>query len=306
MCCERLVRVELYSTDEKDYHHNGIPRKVGYGPPGCSSRDWLPPSLNKVCSNEPFESSSRLPGPADFSIVIRSKSDISKLFRTCRESRQAAKSFYRVHIPCYYKCIDADPVRGILYLHPELDIVDFPTCPMRFFARFAHWVWVCDPRRAGLFNICVAQDWGGAYFSAMFEQCENELIDLLRQGLSRLRQVIFRYDGTHTRIVPGHCMVRRNRLLRSVPLQASVSKFERLPQDPRMIEEQLKLIFIISFDPRDQMYRWFRLLEKVGVELGDDGTVDYRFMMTVNDRRVQNREEARLSLEEEAVNWEWY
>lgn len=56
-------------------------------------------------------------------------------------------------------------------------------------------------------------------------------------------------------------------------------------------------------DPRDQIYRWFRLLEKWQIEY-HNYSVEYRFMITLDSRRVENREEAYLALWEEEKYWQ--
>ncbi|KAK1771826.1 hypothetical protein QBC33DRAFT_511317 [Phialemonium atrogriseum] len=94
----------------------------------------------------------------------------------------------------------------------------------------------------------------------------------------------------------------KSQIHRSRPLQASVSKFQRLPRDPRSIETELKKVFMGFGDPRVQIYRWFRLLEKWQIEY-HDYSVDYRFMITFNCRRVENREEAFLALRGEEEDW---
>lgn len=146
----------------------------------------------------------------------------------------------------------------------------------------------------------------GAGFNELFRAKEE---DLVRQVLSTLRKVIFGYDGHFGRgvaKVSSSCnSFTTSTIFRSRPLLASVSKFQGLNQDPRSIEAELKRVFMGFGDPRDQIYRWFRLLEKWQVDHSDH-TVDYRFMITIDDRRVQTREDAVLSVRHGEKQWtEW-
>lgn len=165
-------------------------------------------------------------------------------------------------------------------------------------------LWAHDPRRVGLVNLGLAKNGPKGYYDQLFKQKKDE--DLLRQALSRLRCVIFGYDGQLGRGVPDISTTcgsfKKSQILRSRPLQASVSKFQRLPRDPRSIETELKKVFMGFGDPRDQIYRWFRLLEKWQIEY--NYSVEYRFMITLDSRRVENREEAHLALWEEEKDWQ--
>ncbi|CAG9953824.1 unnamed protein product, partial [Clonostachys rosea f. rosea IK726] len=63
------------------------------------------------------------------------------------------------------------------------------------------------------------------------------------------------------------------------------------------------MVFLPRGDPREQIYRWFRLLDKWKIS-NDDRPVKYRFMITCDDRRVETRQEARMSLKCEKGRWE--
>lgn len=125
-------------------------------------------------------------------------------------------------------------------------------------------------------------------------------------GLCQDYGVIFGYDGKLGRGIPDISTTsgsfKKSQILRSRPLQASVSKFQRLSRDPRSIETELKKGFMGYGNPRDQIYRWFRLLEKWQIEY-HNYSVEYRFMITFDSRRVKTREEAFLALREEEKDW---
>lgn len=253
-------------------------------------------------------------------IVLKTRHEVSGLFSVCSESRQAALSFYRVQVPCYYKQRGGRPKKGTMYFHPELDtlhIVGF----LRYFANFAHKLWRRDPRRVGLVHIALTSDYRpDQNHGLLFKPFKNDKSHTqLGPALARLRRVIFGYTGRigrgfpHIRSLtwddnelPGYetSLKRQNQMRRSRPLLASTSEFQRLPVDPRQIEEELKGVYIGKGDPRVQMRCWFDLLEKWNIKY--QHSVDYRFMITFTNkehRKVSNRDEAYLSLQEEEEKW---
>ncbi|TWU71889.1 hypothetical protein ED733_001035 [Metarhizium rileyi] len=278
LCYERLIRVELLpAKTPQDLLYEDRPRHP--------------------------HSTSSPPQGGSFLAVLRNRHEISKLFRVCFESRQSAMRFYRVAVPCYYKQVHRFPVQGTFYFNPELDTLDI--LGTEYLPRFAHTLWTNDPLHVGLINLGCIWEKMGKYADDLFQPKQGEE-DLVRQLLSRLRRVIFGYNGQCGRSIPW-CQARKNgwkpQLHRSRPLLASVSKFERLPQDPRPIEAELTKMCMGVADPRDQMYRWFRLLEHWQIEY-PHYQVDYRYLVTANNRRVEDREEAFLFLETERKQWE--
>uniref|UniRef100_A0A8H7NBU7 Uncharacterized protein n=1 Tax=Bionectria ochroleuca TaxID=29856 RepID=A0A8H7NBU7_BIOOC len=213
-------------------------------------------------------------------------------------------SFYRVKVPCYFKEVGVPAQQVTLYLHPELDILRLSG--LKYFARFAHMIWNLDHHHIGLVNVALPSDAiyeANTHYDELFQEVDDQ--DILRQALARLRSVIFGYDGTLGRAMPHTAAFDwggRTELSRARPLLASVSRFERLPQDPRPIEQDLKRVYLPLGDPREQIYRWFRLLDKWEIS-NDERPVKYRFMITCGDKRVETREEARMSLRQEKRMW---
>lgn len=131
----------------------------------------------------------------DFFIVLRSRHEISKLFRACSESRQAALRFYRVQIPCYYKQRGHSPTEGTFYFHPELDTLHIVGSLM-YFAMFADRLWRHDPRRAGLLNLALTGQTTSCHHHYLgFSMRKDHQRDLLRPALKRLRRVTFGFAG---------------------------------------------------------------------------------------------------------------
>ncbi|VUC25217.1 unnamed protein product [Clonostachys rosea] len=278
LCYERLLRVDLQpGATAEDLTHEDEPW------PACrAARERL-----EVQSD-------------GFMIVLRTRDHMSKLFRVCYESRQLAISFYRVKVPCYFKQKGVPAQQVTLFLHPELDILRISG--LSYFAKFAHKIWNLDHHHTGLVNVAFLSGYKPKHFDELFQELDDQ--DILRQALARLQSVIFGYDGNLGRAITKSFMFGgKGRLFRSRPLLASVSRFDRLPQDPRSIHKELKEVYLPLGDPREQIYRWFRLLDRWGI-IDHERRVQYRFMITTDDRRVETREEARMSLQEENEIWQ--
>lgn len=238
----------------------------------------------------------------EFLIVLSNYHEISKLFSVCSESRQAARRFYRVQLPCRYEQWHSPSTKGVFYFHPELDTLDI--IGQEYLPRFAHMLWEHDHRRVGLVNLALLHGRLRTTFDKLFTTADEELA---RHFLSRLRRVYLGYKGHLGRSVPvlktGCKSFTASTILRSRPLLASVSGFQRLQQDPRAVEAELKKIYMGTGDPRDQIYRWFRLLDHWKIEYPHH-TVDYRFLVTINDRRVSTKEDALRSVRRGEGRWE--
>lgn len=192
----------------------------------------------------------RLDRENSFLVVLRNRHEISKLFRVCSESRQSAMGFYRVKVPCYYKQLGEDPTEGTFYFNPELDFVDI--VGLKFLPRFANTLLANDPRHVGLINLGCVWRHARGYYDPLFQPIEGDE-HLVRQLLSRLRRVIFGYNGHFGRGIQNRMAQRygwKPELHRSRPILASVSKFQRLPQDPRSVEAELTKTFLGYSDPR--------------------------------------------------------
>jgi hypothetical protein len=229
----------------------------------------------------------------NFYIALRNRQEISKLFRVCAESRQAAQRFYRVQLPCYYQQRGGPATMGTFYFHPELDTLSIggpshlPT--------FAHLLWEHDPWRVGLVNLALPQGHFQTDFDKLLDTKDEAIV---RQFLSRLRRVYFGYIGPLRRSI--QCIPEKwcegfstSTALRSRPFLASVSKFQRLQQDPRPVETDLREVFMGSGDPRQQIYNWFGVLHRWKIEYPCH-TVEYRFMVATTriTSCVSTREEA--------------
>lgn len=258
--------------------------------------------------------------PNPCAAVLLNEHEISKLFRVCHESRQAAQRFYRVQVPCYYINRHREPAPGTFYFHPELDTLHIGgyRCCLVDFASFADTLWRHDPKRVGLINIALTSihDCSHSHHLA-FRPRGQQSKEFLRPALARLRRVIFGYTEDINRDFPRfgryagqHSFGRQHQISRFYPRLASVSKFDRLPLDPRDIDMELKRVYIGVGNPRIQIYSWFKCLSEWNITYQQP--VDYRFMIAFRetrgrwDRTASNRDEALHSLQEEEHEWELY
>ncbi|KAH7358533.1 hypothetical protein B0T11DRAFT_105161 [Plectosphaerella cucumerina] len=141
LCQERLVQVDLV--------------------PGSSPADMSEDEMQSYTLPEyqaMLETRASLELSGNFFIVLMNRQEISKLFRVCAESRQAAQRFYRVQLPCYYKQRGNTATEGTFYFHPELDTLSISG--QSYLPTFAHMLWEHDPRRVGLINLALPRGSG--------------------------------------------------------------------------------------------------------------------------------------------------
>lgn len=303
LCHERLVQVDLIPGQISTFFEQRDHEAPATTMQETSLRHWLKSK--------------------HYAIVLSNKHEISKLFRVCQESRQAAHRFYRVQVPCHYKHHSGQSAPGTFYFHPELDTLHIGGF-QRHFASFAHELWSHDPERVGLISIALTSAHRcDRSHGLVFDPTEGSK-DLLRPALARLRCVILgqalelRRDFPQIERLanpkPNSRMPRRqafferqNRMRRSYPLLAAISRFDRISLDPRGVDWDLRRVYIGRGDPRTQMYSWFKGLSQWNIQYQQP--VDYRFMITFSDKesvRANNRDEALLSLQEEKRTWDLY
>lgn len=254
-----------------------------------------------------------LPEPGrEYQIVLKERHAISKLFRATSESRRAALSFYRVHLPCRYEWFEHAESNGTLYLCPELDILEIKTDEdhprtSKPFANFAHDVWAHDPRRIGLVNLSIPAK--SFTSKRKLHLCEKTQSSLLQQVIRRLERVIFSQRRYVWRmcypITFAHPGNRGFKMNRSVPITSSVTRFDRLPADPRPVKGELEKMHIGHYLPHRVVSAWFRLLRRLGLE-ENQLKIDYRFLLSHESRsspRICSRNDAGKWVQDEDKEW---
>ncbi|KAF5691058.1 hypothetical protein FGLOB1_14619 [Fusarium globosum] len=211
----------------------------------------------------------------EFGLFVDDKSAISKLFRVNTESRQAAKRFYRVHIPCTYMQPGLYE-RGTLYFRPELDTIRMGLT--EGFGRFAHCVWAMDRLHVGLVNL--APDLkvkfsgfnGLAWLHDYFPKDAVEA-ELWKDGLGRLQNVSFQDT------IPGYLDPRwadpRVSYRPLTPIHRSTPRYHN--QWARVN----KPCYLPTEGMRVSATFWFRLLAREGITLSHE--VNYGCMLSQKD-----------------------
>ncbi|SCO42814.1 uncharacterized protein FFMR_06974 [Fusarium fujikuroi] len=203
----------------------------------------------------------------------------NKLFRVNAESRQAAKRFYRVHIPCTYMKPGLYE-KGTLYLRPELDTIRRGLT--EGFGRLAHCVWAMDRLHIGLVNLAPDLQvkfsgfnglaWKHDYFPK--DVVEGEL---WKDGLRRLQNVSFQDT------IPGFLDPRwadlRVSYLPLTPIHRSTPGYQN--QWARVN----KTCYLPTEGMRVSATFWFRLLAREGITLSQE--VNYGCMLSQRDKLHQ-------------------
>ncbi|RSL72457.1 hypothetical protein CEP53_001151 [Fusarium sp. AF-6] len=241
----------------------------------------------------------------------------NELFHVTSESRRAALSFYRVHLPCRYEWFEDSESTGTLFLCPELDIVEIEIEQYRPktsipFANFAQDVWTHDPRRIGLVNLSIptTRSFTNAFGELRkLHLAETTQSSLLRQVIRRLERVIFSQREYVWRMCypvtfkpSGERSFKMNR---SVPITSSITRFDRLRTDPRPVKEELEIMHIGHYLPHRGVRAWFKLLRRLRLE-EDQLKIDYRFLLSHEPESTSttfNREDANYWVQGEEKEW---
>lgn len=212
---------------------------------------------------------------------------LSKLLRVNSESRQAALSFYRVHIPCVLQrevnVTEDNFTRDIFYFNPEYDtlhilpvywsehtIIDFSY----------HLKQTFDPHRVGLLRLALDINDLNLNDLRMLEPSElspcsrNSFLEMLNQ----LREVYFVDSVTTGRQVYGYSsgiMTPDTIFNRSFPVMATTPAFDILSQDPRLIRDDLAHLYM-GPDPRRMACIWQEVLHNWGAS---PSQIQYRLLL---------------------------
>ncbi|OTA54487.1 hypothetical protein K449DRAFT_417022 [Hypoxylon sp. EC38] len=202
-----------------------------------------------------------------YSVVVDGYHTISKLFRVTRESRDAALSFYRVHLPCWLvKDATRDDAMkpGTLYFNPEHDFLYINT-DTGHIANFLHDLKTLhDPEGVGLLNLAIdANGLTGGFglctidHSTLDPPVQSSYIETL----IKLQEVFFVQLQRTGRLVFGYgsgALTPTNQLNLSFPIFAMEPNFNRLDPDPRSISWDLGKVFV-NADTRSMICAWGRL-----------------------------------------------
>jgi len=194
----------------------------------------------------------------------------SKLLRVNSESRQVALSFYRVHIPCYFrtgKFKDGTErtIKSTLYFNPEYDFMflNAKHPPEHTFVDFLHDLREYDPKHIGLLNLALDTNSMSLLHSLTNiseATARAAFVDTLRQ----LQEIFWVAQSISGRAILGPLENFQGagvRFNHSMPVKASTPTF-KLGQDPRAIGPDLKYVLTACSDPRQMRVQWRQLLAK--------------------------------------------
>ncbi|KAJ3549495.1 hypothetical protein NM208_g473 [Fusarium decemcellulare] len=202
--------------------------------------------------------------PTEYRLAVPQQQVISKLFHINSESRHVAIRFYRVQLPCRYGARgQRTEENGTFYFNPELDTLAIRDVWNQF-PKFAHDLWVNDPKRVGLINLMVSE--GASYASIPNERFN---MPLLRQVVSRLECVTFGRTFLSLKTDPNGFMNCDPRWRGIIP------KSEKMSYNVRPMEAHLKHVDLGPKDLRRDVYEWLKALLRWQVEYSDH-KVDYQ------------------------------
>lgn len=228
-------------------------------------------------------------------IIVSGRKVVPKLLNICKESRSAALKFYRVQLPCDYESNNTRgnsgkaTGTGTFYFNPEFDIIKIRSSRRkRSFVDFVLALRSHDSKNVGLLNLAMdINDLGcDALRDAPLDGLDPAPRDDFTQTLSALKQVFFMSIEGAGRMYLGplHGIPGMNdwEMLRSMPIKGSVPRFQRIKSDPRKIEEDLKKVYLGTFEPRKMIVRWRKILKKYSVNTQPG--VQYRFLLACEPR----------------------
>ncbi|KLU84365.1 hypothetical protein MAPG_03409 [Magnaporthiopsis poae ATCC 64411] len=208
---------------------------------------------------------------------MRGRQVHSKLLRTSCEAREAALSFFRVHIPLHFGEINnmyAPVARGTLYLSPEHDVIHLSSwrggdTDEYSFLDFIHDLKAYDPRGTGICNLALDGKGIEAFRSLTKRPPEAApATAAVVDCLSRLQSITWMADSRCGRAILGWMRGMPDigvRFNHSMPIRSASLRFNIVGQDPRPVGPELKYVVTAtgtSSDPRRMHVWWRELLER--------------------------------------------
>ncbi|KAJ5127777.1 hypothetical protein N7448_008556 [Penicillium atrosanguineum] len=126
-----------------------------------------------------------------------------------------------------------------------------------------------DPHRVGVLNLAVDIDSltvpSGRAREPTWVKFQNEGREHIKEILNNLQEVFFVQSVSVGRQMLGYMSENNTDILlnRSFPIMPTTSAFDRLPQDPRHIAEDLRQVHL-GVDPRPMILNWYDILNEWG------------------------------------------
>lgn len=259
-----------------------------------------------------------------YCVVVEERYAMSKLFHVCTESRDTARRFYRVKIPCIYRWGNKTQ-EGTFYFRPDLDNIQVGIS--EYFADFAFNLYQLDPRYVGLVSLTLPFQPNIQKLMVM----DDTERDVLRGVLLRLENVSFAHMQEKTRAPPPprrtlayiHSMALAAAAAANNdsdepqppkprtawepdctgPMSTCIPSFDKLSQDPRKLGNDHTRPYFSFKNPIHIALSWFRLLEIL--EVVHEHKVNCRFMMSyeTSGRNIATREQATSWVQSQRKNF---
>ncbi|KAI1288941.1 hypothetical protein F5Y03DRAFT_378830 [Xylaria venustula] len=250
-----------------------------------------------------------------YGAIVDGYQTLSKLFHVCRQSRDVALSFYRVHLPCWLvrgNTKDDTMKPGILYFNPEMDFLHISHDHFLdgdyylIVDLLSDFKTIHDPRNVGLLNLAIDHH-------CLVSLCNMDPASLtptqkssFAESLSQLRQVFFMHLQSAGRHVLGLYRGESplgNHVNRAVPVLPMALNFRWLHPDPRPVGPNLNKVYI-EYNPRGTADPWQLLLSRY---LGDrvQPKTEYRVLLacTPSSRGVFDCQSGQEWLQRENDMW---
>ncbi|EXL97261.1 hypothetical protein FOIG_10313 [Fusarium odoratissimum NRRL 54006] len=220
-----------------------------------------------------------------YEIFVKKSATYHALLNTTSESRNVAKTFYRVQMPCRRMGPDGS-VDGTLFLCPELDTIQVEThcCSLQHFEKFSDAIFTADKHDIGLVNL--ALDCEFRHIDELFSLDENEhtlFTDAIRRievltFVGRVAKPELLMYGSDLRVV--------NSSSRFVDKRIDTESYDRgvFNYESGLYENELKAAHIGKEDPRRGYYSFCLLMEelKIPEDVYKSNLTNELFMLTYN------------------------
>lgn len=231
---------------------------------------------------------------AKYKLLVNGWQVLSKFLRVNSESRQEALSFYRIHIPCWFRGKGEEEQRQILHINPEYDfILPVPrTLTSGILTDFLYDLKAYDPNGIGLVNLAINRlsplDRSfGEFWTDVTEVSDEPARTAMKDTLSQIKEIFFVTMSSCVRM--GACLnvdEVPTYINTSYPTAARTATFDRVGLDPRPVIQDLSYKFIVDKLPTFSRGWWDLMLHKWGVQHAQP--VEFRVLLAIHPNKVAN------------------
>ncbi|KAF5678184.1 hypothetical protein FDENT_9068 [Fusarium denticulatum] len=219
-----------------------------------------------------------------YTVFVKKSAAYHPLLNTTSESRDVAKKFYRVQLPCRRLGPDGGSL-GTLFLCPELDTIhlETQTLSLKHFEKFAQTIFAADKLNVGLVNLaldCELRHEEGEFAISdderlLFIEAIRRLEVLTFVGLAPNKCTQLLLYGSDLRVIneSPHLM---DKLIQSDEYDKGYFKYES-----GLYNNELTAVHIGNKDPRRGYYSFCNLMQLLDIPEGVY-TAKEQFMLTHN------------------------